>query len=462
MSDCDCDCGRKEEEKEKEGAVEAGKEGNNESIVQETDCCKEGEEDKNLQKQQQVVVSDPISESYRSIVEVINRTSKGFKEGKKWKCVAGNVHNRSGSHKSQKRPAHTRERLNQHRGSRGCSGGGGSAAMLSHSNTIDERQMGKTDAKADSRQERSKRFVRQKACATEESSNEPPNSSASTGNVNTTETMRLLSAPHVTSTTAHLRLSTNRGFPVRQWTIDTSGMSAGGGGGGAGGGSHQPQQAYLLRPISRNSIMSASGGEDGGALGKRLSPSDPNTVFITTTRPRGSVARSPMTERIRLGELSSRNTSFNVSSDGATSMQSTRSSAGSRGKSAAATRQRILRKQRTCESVPMHPAGPSTAFGGSSRYLPRQHSNASAYSAVIPTSYSHQGMTLVRGASCSLVDIPTYLGHSVAATGGVELAQLCDVKTTIAAAAAAAAGEDAAIALADLQRKNVRPRLQVN
>jgi hypothetical protein len=71
-------------------------------------------------------------------------------------------------------------------------------------------------------------------------------------------------------------------------------------------------------------------------------------------------------------------------------------------------------------------------------------------------------MTLVRGASCSLVDIPTYLGHSVAATGGVELAQLCDVKTTIAAAAAAAAGEDAAIALADLQRKNVRPRLQVN
>ena len=42
----------------------------------------------------------------------------------------------------------------------------------------------------------------------------------------------------------------------------------------------------------------------------------------------------------------------------------------------------------------------------------RQHSNASAYSMAIPSNtYSHQGQSLlVRGASCSLVDIPTYLG----------------------------------------------------
>lgn len=30
--------------------------------------------------------SDPISESYKSLVSLINKTSNDFKEGKKWKC----------------------------------------------------------------------------------------------------------------------------------------------------------------------------------------------------------------------------------------------------------------------------------------------------------------------------------------------------------------------------------------
>ena len=79
-------------------------------------------------------------------------------------------------------------------------------------------------------------------------------------------------------------------------------------------------------------------------------------------------------------------------------------------------------------------------------------------------------MTLVRGASCSLVDIPTYLGPSY---GGVELAQICDVRMAAAVSTAAAAAtatvavstpsalEESAADLSQ-QRKNARPRLQVN
>ena len=82
-------------------------------------------------------------------------------------------------------------------------------------------------------------------------------------------------------------------------------------------------------------------------------------------------------------------------------------------------------------------------------------------------------MTLVRGASCSLVDIPTYLGPSY---GGVELAQICDVRMAPAGSTAAATrvpvpevpalDESSAGAEVDLlkeeRRKSARPRLQVN
>ena len=81
-----------------------------------------------------------------------------------------------------------------------------------------------------------------------------------------------------------------------------------------------------------------------------------------------------------------------------------------------------------------------------------------------------QGMTLVRGASCSLVDIPTYLGPSY---GGVELAQICDVRMAPAGSTAKVPvpaevplGESSAGAEVDLlkeeRRKSARPRLQVN
>ena len=75
-----------------------------------------------------------------------------------------------------------------------------------------------------------------------------------------------------------------------------------------------------------------------------------------------------------------------------------------------------IRRQRTTESAP---TGHLLSGGVAIRHLPRQHSNASAYSMANPSTFSHQGITLVRGASCSLVDIPTYLGPALHTSTGV-------------------------------------------
>ena len=422
-------------------------------------------------EQRRRVVSDPISESYRSIVEVINRTSEGFREGKKWKCAAGapiKAERQKQQQQQQQAQQQVTQRAREHRKAtaRHRSRGGGGAMERSH--TTDGDGGGARGGGA-----KEKRLVRQAACAAEDAS---------------AAAQQLLSAP----AGAHLRLSptAGRALPTRQWTVDACTAPAFG-------------QAYLLRPVSRSSIRSAaSGGDDcgGGGGGRRLSPAGaPGESQCAGGSRAKSAARSPAAERERLDEIGNRNSgrsfsaSFNIeTNDGATvSIRSSTSRSGS-GRTAAtltATRHR-MRKQRTCDSAPMRggtgggTAGTAASLGGSNRHLPRQFSNASAYSAAaaaafIPTSISHQGMTLVRGASCSLVDIPTYLGQSY---GGVELAQICDVKMVPAAAASAtaacggaaafaptaaleespasgAAGDDAA----DLsqQRKSARPRLQV-
>ena len=90
----------------------------------------------------------------------------------------------------------------------------------------------------------------------------------------------------------------------------------------------------------------------------------------------------------------------------------------------------VIRKQKTTESAPTSHLLLSNT--GTLKQFPRQHSTASAYSMAIPSTYSNQGITLVRGASCSLVDIPTYLGpanvgiagKSGASVGNVPIAAL--------------------------------------
>ena len=108
---------------------------------------------------------------------------------------------------------------------------------------------------------------------------------------------------------------------------------------------------------------------------------------------------------------------------------------------------RLLRKQRTTESAPNNHI--MVSGGHIIRQVPRQHSAASAYSMAIPSTYSHQGITLVRGASCSLVDIPTYLGPMTSG-GMVEVA-------------GKAGGVSSAGALTQYPRHaNNRPRLQLD
>ena len=414
----------------------------------------EGTKASQQEKQQQaavpterIVVSDPISESYRSIVEVINRTSDGFREGKKWKCVAGTpiraAENQRQQHQQQSQYAATTKPRGEQRRSK-------KHRRMTRSHTAEEGARGGGGAK---------RLVRQTACAAEDSGAQ----SVSAGNVCLAESQRLLSPPSAGAAAAHPRGRMT--LPVRQWTVDASCPPALG-------------QAYLLRPVSRGSIKSSASGGGGGADdaagsgARRLSPGDMLFSSACGRAARGG-ARSPMLERVRAA-------SFNVETDGGggatVSIRSSRSGSGKTTLSAP-NRYRV-KKQKTCDSGGggSHAAAAAKAIGGSNRHLPRQFSNASAYSAAaafVPTSFSHQGMTLVRGASCSLVDIPTYLGPSY---GGVELAQICDVRmaaggetapaagaTVGSASAPCAANEPSAGAAVDLsqQRKSARPRLQV-
>ena len=63
----------------------------------------------------------------------------------------------------------------------------------------------------------------------------------------------------------------------------------------------------------------------------------------------------------------------------------------------------------------------------------------------IPSTYSHQGITLVRGASCSLVDIPTYIGP----TSSIGIAGKSGVTTTT-------------VPISALAPRPPRPRLQLD
>ncbi|XP_040570960.1 uncharacterized protein [Lepeophtheirus salmonis] len=181
--------------------------------------------------------------------------------------------------------------------------------------------------------------------------------------------------------------------------------------------------AFLLRPVSRisnaSSVLLSPGG--GGEDKKRLLLGDLQPRHSSTTR---SMEYFPPKSKVRLS-------------------------------SSSANRRQLLKKQKTSDSAP-----PSRYYSGSSAYLFRQSSCASGNATLAPPPhYPHlspssgsQGITLVRGASCSLVDIPTYLGPSV----GVELAQ-----SVVRASKSASSGRGDGI----IEKKLVstpRPRLQLD
>uniref|UniRef100_A0A0K2T023 Uncharacterized protein n=1 Tax=Lepeophtheirus salmonis TaxID=72036 RepID=A0A0K2T023_LEPSM len=181
--------------------------------------------------------------------------------------------------------------------------------------------------------------------------------------------------------------------------------------------------AFLLRPVSRisnaSSVLLSPGG--GGEDKKRLLLGDLQPRHSSTTR---SMEYFPPKSKVRLS-------------------------------SSSANRRQLLKKQKTSDSAP-----PSRYYSGSSAYLFRQSSCASGNATLAPPphypylspSSGSQGITLVRGASCSLVDIPTYLGPSV----GVELAQ-----SVVRASKSASSGRGDGI----IEKKLVstpRPRLQLD
>ena len=207
--------------------------------------------------------------------------------------------------------------------------------------------------------------------------------------------------------------------------------------------------AFLLRPVS----SSSGGGRrvSGGGGGSRVRNVSAKDVVYFRSSP-----------------------SVHVHSTAAapSSRQAPESSAG-------IGRQPLDSRQPTCESAPSPsltgnmPQLPLSTGGAPTHarmicYLPRQHSDAGPYglkaapdcvpgggpfgtgggdisprqllapfkagrgrASPMRQSQSHLGITLVRGTSCSLVDIPTYLGPSLSRGGGVELAKVCDATGTI-------------------------------
>ena len=288
------------------------------------------------------------------MIQLINQTSQGFKEGKKWKCNS-RCGTRGGNSTRTFRDRLKSQNTNTCRCKRICSQcdiSDEAEEMLSHSKTVDH-----SDVRI---KNRSRQLVRQ----------------------------------HAQDSSESRRLKPGGGLPCRQWTTDASFSET----------DPEPSQtmkskatsspmvmssnsnAFLLRPLSRNS-----------AQPPKETPADLQSPAV-----RAAIAAAVEAAKGPKGTSPSDHLSMN--------------SYGPEIRSApnGTIHQSRLRKQRTTESAPNN----HILVGGHIiRQIPRQQSNASAYSMAIPSTYSHQGIPLVRGASCSLVDIPTYLGPIT--TGGM-------------------------------------------
>ena len=296
----------------------------------------------------------------QSVIQLINQTSQGFKEGKKWKCNS-RCGTRGGNSTRTFRDRLASQKTNTCRCKRICSqcdiSDAEDAAMLSHSKTVDH-----SDVRI---KHRSRQLVRQHATTSENSSE-------------------------------NRRLKPAGGLPCRQWTTDASFSET----------DAEPSQtmkskatsspmvmssnsnAFLLRPLSRNSAQPTKENQTPADL---QSPAVKAAIAAAVAAAKGPKGTSPSDHL----SMNSYGPEIRSAPNGT-------------------IHQSRLRKQRTTESAPNN----HILVGGHIiRQIPRQQSNASAYSMAIPSTYSHQGITLVRGASCSLVDIPTYLGPIT--TGGM-------------------------------------------
>ncbi len=194
------------------------------------------------------------------------------------------------------------------------------------------------------------------------------------------------------------RLRVSGRMPSRQWTTDASFSAEDDPGLGLVGPSKaisspmvmsSNSNAFLLRPVSRNSHSGNSTGN---------SKSNSNQEFDIKKNPAAKAAIAAAVAAAKNG-----------CNNGAGQNGSSRNPSIHSGE----IHSRVtVRKQMTVDSsVPSQHHFHMSTGGNLKQFPPRQHSTASAYSSMaIPSTYSQHGITLVRGASCSLVDIPTYLG----------------------------------------------------
>ena len=323
------------------------------------------------------------------MIELINRTSQGFKEGQKWKCnhTCGTrfpkrkkLRDRLAKHSRNSTiiPYRSHSSRESHRRCSQCDNNSFEEyeTMLSHSKTLDY------SSGIGSKRSRS-RLMRQ--MATYESDENDTNDTGC----------------------RRKRCS----MPVRQWTTDpldpmddpeslskskaiSSPMVM-----------SNTSNAFLLRPVSRNSgkppTEELKSPAAKAAIAAAIAEAKGGVAISTNlavTGPARCTVKLPLTPHNATDEIS---------------MKSLGAEIHSAPNGTIATR---IRRQRTTESAP---TGHLLSGGVAIRHLPRQHSNASAYSMANPSTFSHQGITLVRGASCSLVDIPTYLGPALHTSTGV-------------------------------------------
>ena len=371
-------------------------------------------QNKKVDTHQSTFEEDPIFESYKSLVSLINKTSRDFNEGKKWKC--NEVCSRANMDKKYEQ--HPKSWKDFERALFAPPAKKNRKRKLTHSKTTDESSSYcEVNSSVRSRSREGKRLlVRQMATEYHGSNESLEGADYTSGQLNKQRAMR----------------SGGR-MPSRQWTVDGStGMKVTSPVDSYVPGVHScatatkktvtTGSAFLLRPVSKTSVMSGQCADLSSLFPPDRPPSQAKRAAIAAAV---AAAGGPPCRLAKASPHQNRPSVFSSRTQSAGEVnQPPRCSTGT-------TRYAVhihkLQKQMTSESAPTPRGG---AMSRAESGLPRQHSNASAYSAGVASSgypsglrhtnhhamynsYSTQGITMIRGASCSLVDIPSYLGPPI-------------------------------------------------
>jgi hypothetical protein len=358
------------------------------------------------------VFIDAICESYKSLVHEINATSNSFREGKKWRC--NEVCSRAAM--ERKYDQHPKSWKDFERALFAPPAKKDRKRKLTHSRTTDEspsycdRSSSIRSRSCDSRRQ----LVRQMAT-------EDHGSGESLDAVQVHQ-------PNSGQISRQKAMCSQGRMPSRQWTVDGStGMKPtspldGVAQNAAAGKKVTTGSAFLLRPVSKTSVMSGQCPDLTSLFPTDRPPSQAKRAAIAAAV---AAAGGPPC-RLPKALTPNRPSIFSTRTQSAGEVNQQQG-----GTARYAVHIQRLQKQPTSESAPTPRGAMSRAESG----LPRQHSSASAYSAGVSSSgypgglshshqnalynsYSNQGITMIRGASCSLVDIPSYLGPTLR---GVEL-----------------------------------------